>query len=88
MYQMASRPFVDSVLKAMNIMHTDRKDIVTGGKFPHVPSKKPVMAKLEQGETYLWCSCGHSKTQPFCDKSHFTTGTSYRPLKFTWEQPT
>mgnify|MGYP000317121790 CR=1 FL=1 len=28
----------------------------------------PITAEVEKGKTYLWCSCGQSKTQPFCDK--------------------
>jgi CDGSH iron-sulfur domain-containing protein 3 len=46
--------------------------------------EKPVIAglrsiKLEtEPGIYSWCSCGHSKNQPFCDSSH--RGTSFMPL--------
>ncbi len=36
--------------------------------------------ELEKGQSYLWCSCGLSKTQPFCDKSH--EGTSFKPVRY------
>ena len=39
----------------------------------------PVMVDLEPG-THSWCSCGKSKTEPFCDGSH--EGTSFVPLEF------
>lgn len=48
---------------------------------------EPVCAKkgsfpveLEAGD-YWWCSCGLSKTQPFCDGSH--KDTDLAPLKFS-----
>lgn len=33
-----------------------------------------------ENKTYHWCSCGMSKSQPFCDGSH--KGTVYKPLSF------
>ena len=39
----------------------------------------PVMMELEPG-TYYWCSCGKSRTGPFCDGSH--EGTTSRPVEF------
>lgn len=35
--------------------------------------------ELEAG-THLWCQCGFSKNQPFCDGSHH--GTKYKPIAF------
>ncbi|MCK7510392.1 MAG: CDGSH iron-sulfur domain-containing protein [Desulfobacterales bacterium] len=32
-------------------------------------NKFPVFRELEAG-TYQWCSCGKTKTEPFCDGSH------------------
>jgi len=29
----------------------------------------PFVGKLDAGE-YMWCACGQSKNQPFCDGSH------------------
>lgn len=36
--------------------------------------------RLEAGQKYLWCACGKSKNQPFCDSSHH--GTKFKPLLF------
>ncbi len=47
---------------------------------PIVAQKSPYVMDLEPG-TYFWCSCGHSKNQPFCDGSH--RGTSFTPVEFT-----
>mmetsp|Transcript_11862 Transcript_11862/g.29038 ORF Transcript_11862/g.29038 Transcript_11862/m.29038 type:complete len:112 (+) Transcript_11862:67-402(+) len=41
----------------------------------------PKSTKLQKGKEYFWCSCGRSKTQPFCDGSH--NGTNFQPVKFT-----
>jgi CDGSH-type Zn-finger protein len=40
---------------------------------------QPIEKELEPG-TYYWCSCGRSRTAPFCDGSHKDTGKE--PLTF------
>ncbi|MDX2360348.1 MAG: sterol desaturase family protein [Crocinitomicaceae bacterium] len=39
-----------------------------------------VTVELVKGKTYLWCQCGMSRTQPFCDGSH--NGTMIKPIRF------
>ncbi|MCL4149920.1 UNVERIFIED_CONTAM: hypothetical protein GTU68_063641 [Idotea baltica] len=36
---------------------------------------------LKAERNYLWCQCGKSKNQPFCDGSHH--GSKIKPLLFT-----
>jgi CDGSH iron-sulfur domain-containing protein 3 len=36
--------------------------------------KKPFAADVVAGNTYYFCSCGLSKTQPFCDGAHKGSG--------------
>ncbi|HET6329706.1 MAG TPA: CDGSH iron-sulfur domain-containing protein [Holophagaceae bacterium] len=45
---------------------------------PHIAKREPAGLTLEPG-TYLWCVCGLSATQPFCDGHH--KGTEFRPHK-------
>jgi CDGSH-type Zn-finger protein len=40
---------------------------------PVVFQKKPMPVEVEAGITYLWCACGRSQKQPFCDGSHSCT---------------
>lgn len=40
---------------------------------PKVAQKSPIVQHAAAG-TYHWCSCGHSKKQPFCDGSHKLAG--------------
>lgn len=47
---------------------------------PHVAQKNPYEVEVKEGETYFWCTCGLSGTQPFCDDSH--EGTSFEPMEF------
>lgn len=48
---------------------------------------RPHTVTLVKGETYSWCTCGRSKSQPFCDgESHKHTGKE--PLNFTHEGET
>ena len=51
---------------------------------PATVRKSPFRAMLEQGKTYAWCACGHSKSQPFCDGSHKAHGLA--PVVFTAEK--
>lgn len=44
-------------------------------------SAEPTSVELTKGKSYLWCQCGKSKSQPFCDGSHH--GSKFRPLLFT-----
>ncbi len=47
---------------------------------PTIAQKGPFSVQVEAGKSYYWCSCGLSKSQPFCDGSH--TGTGLAPIKF------
>ena len=44
---------------------------------PVVADNKPVKVTLSKGQEYHFCTCGKSKSQPFCDGSH--VGTSFNP---------
>jgi len=44
---------------------------------PVVADNKPVKVTLTKGQEYHFCTCGKSKSQPFCDGSH--VGTSFTP---------
>ena len=50
---------------------------------PEIAQKAPYSVDVKKGETYYWCACGRSASQPFCDGSH--KGTSFNPLAFTPE---
>lgn len=53
-------------------------------KKPHIASREPFVYTLKAGKTYAWCSCGLSKTQPFCDGSH--AGTPFVPQLFRCDE--
>ncbi|XP_076348767.1 uncharacterized protein LOC143246248 isoform X2 [Tachypleus tridentatus] len=50
--------------------------------------KKPFKFQCQKGKAYFWCSCGHSKRQPFCDKSHASPyiKINLRPVRFVPEE--
>ena len=48
---------------------------------PVVARKTPCAVQVEKDQDYLWCACGRSESQPFCDGSHKGTGLS--PVRFT-----
>ena len=50
---------------------------------PHIPQKSPIPVLVEAAKTYYWCSCGHSKNQPFCDGAH--KGSTFTPVPYKAE---
>ena len=38
-----------------------------------IAQKGPFAAEVTAGKTYMWCACGRSENQPFCDGSHSVT---------------
>ena len=51
---------------------------------PIVADNKPVKVNLSKGQEYHFCTCGRSKSQPFCDGSH--VGTSFTPKVIVSEE--
>jgi CDGSH-type Zn-finger protein len=50
---------------------------------PVIAQKGPYIVTLEAGN-YMWCRCGQSKNQPFCDGSH--KNTTFTPMPFVIEK--
>ncbi len=50
-------------------------------KLEYIVENKPCLVSLKAGKKYAWCTCKHSKEQPFCDGSH--KGTDMKPKVFT-----
>lgn len=53
-------------------------------KLPKRAGDNPLAVELEEGKKYVWCTCGLSENQPFCDGKHKGQGIS--PLVFTAEK--
>jgi len=49
-----------------------------------MPPDRPFRAHVTAGELIVWCACGRSQRQPYCDGSH--RGTEHRPLRYTVPQ--
>lgn len=39
-------------------------------------NNRPLAVDVIGGKTYLWCTCGKSMSQPWCDGSHVATDKS------------
>jgi glutamate synthase domain-containing protein 2/CDGSH-type Zn-finger protein len=47
---------------------------------PLIADNKPIKVDLAKGQEYHFCTCGRSRSQPFCDGSHAGTGFTPRVL--------
>lgn len=47
---------------------------------PIIAQKAPYPTEVEAGKAYMWCACGRSQNQPFCDGSH--KGTGLVPMRY------
>jgi CDGSH-type Zn-finger protein len=50
---------------------------------PEIAGRAPIIVEVKAGESYWWCACGRSKSQPFCDGSH--KGTPFQPIEYKAE---
>ncbi|XP_044763959.1 CDGSH iron-sulfur domain-containing protein 3, mitochondrial [Coccinella septempunctata] len=53
-----------------------------------VYDKKPFKIALVEGKSYLWCLCGRSHNQPFCDGTHKNQQlrVTQKPIRFQVEE--
>jgi len=51
---------------------------------PKITQIGPYEVELKKDKQYLWCTCGRSKDQPFCDGSHEEGGI--KPVLFKAEK--
>jgi CDGSH-type Zn-finger protein/quercetin dioxygenase-like cupin family protein len=51
---------------------------------PTIARTKGYYYEIKAGKRYLWCSCGRSQNQPFCDGAHI--GTEFLPVPFKAER--
>jgi len=51
---------------------------------PIIADNKPVKVNLVKGQEYHFCTCGRSRSQPFCDGSH--VGTEFAPRVIVSDQ--
>jgi CDGSH-type Zn-finger protein len=47
---------------------------------PKRAADTPYGVEVKAGNSYFWCACGLSESQPFCDGSHQDTGFS--PVRY------
>uniref|UniRef100_A0A2R5LH14 Putative secretory protein n=2 Tax=Ornithodoros turicata TaxID=34597 RepID=A0A2R5LH14_9ACAR len=48
-----------------------------------IAKRYPAYVLLEEGKKYVWCACGLSNKQPFCDSSHKKMEHPIKPIHFT-----
>ncbi|XP_019735376.1 CDGSH iron-sulfur domain-containing protein 3, mitochondrial [Hippocampus comes] len=81
--------WISSILKqALMTTMVSKVHLSTIPPKPVIPSKKPFKVDLVGGKRYSWCTCGHSKKQPFCDGTHKTKAQGLSPLRFVPEKDT
>lgn len=51
---------------------------------PKRAGNAPVLIDLEANKRYVWCACGYSENQPFCNGNHKQEGGT--PMPFTVDE--
>jgi sterol desaturase/sphingolipid hydroxylase (fatty acid hydroxylase superfamily)/CDGSH-type Zn-finger protein len=74
-------PWTAAYLYPLVASDDPRSEISRGFTKKDTRKNEPAMIDLKEGERYLFCQCGRSQNQPFCDGSHH--GTKSKPLLFT-----
>jgi CDGSH-type Zn-finger protein len=72
--------------RAINIVYNawDKSDVNKKMGLLVEIQKKSIKIDVQANKTYMWCSCGLSDNQPFCDGSH--KGTSFVPVKYVADE--
>ena len=47
---------------------------------------RSIRIAVSKEKSYYWCSCGLSKTQPFCDGSHKDDNKGRKPIHYMSSQ--
>ncbi|HAS44698.1 MAG TPA: hypothetical protein DCS93_29740 [Microscillaceae bacterium] len=58
----------------------EQSELASGYAHQDTTTPEPTMVSVKKGEKYLWCACGKSQSQPFCDGSHH--GSKQKPVLF------
>ncbi len=51
---------------------------------PKICKYGSIRVEVEKGKKYMWCACGLSAKQPFCDGSHHCT--QFAPIAYIAEK--
>lgn len=75
-YLMILKRFESTHLRAINAFDTPKPG--------NIYRKMPFKYNCKAGRVYLWCTCGWSRNQPFCDSTHKDSKLkiSNRPFRF------
>lgn len=74
-------PWTAAYLYPLVASDDPRSELSRGFTKKDTRTNEPTKVNLKEGERYLFCQCGLSQNQPFCDGSHH--GTKFKPLLFT-----
>lgn len=76
------RPLV--VLKRFKSSHLESINAIDTPQPGHVHAKRPFKYNCKANRVYMWCTCGWSRTQPFCDGTHANPRfkIKHKPLRF------
>ncbi len=73
-------PWTESFLYPIIKSKNEKSELSSGYIKEKTTTLAPITVELVKGTNYLWCQCGKSKNQPFCDGTHH--GSKFKPLLF------
>lgn len=63
------------------------EETIPNKDLPKIAEKSPAEVRVFPGKEYKWCTCGLTRSEPFCDERHkLIEDKPFKSLRITFEE--